>query len=90
MSKQILTKEEFMMSWDPPRMLLCIYNARARLDEAAMGFEAGDVLTQAQPRYGIPVEVSQIFLHMPSSFSNVTMERFPNRLKAAALSMLWS
>ena len=27
-----------------------MYNARTKLDEAAMGFEAGDALTQAQSR----------------------------------------
>ncbi|KAL4063136.1 DNA ligase/mRNA capping enzyme [Scleroderma citrinum] len=56
-SKQVLTKEEFMVSWDPSKMLLRMYNVRARLDEAAMGFEAGGVLTQAQPRCGVPIEV---------------------------------
>ncbi|KIM61319.1 hypothetical protein SCLCIDRAFT_16155 [Scleroderma citrinum Foug A] len=56
-SKQVLSIEEFMVLWDPGRMLLRMYNARARLDEAAMGFEAGGVLTQAQPRFGVPIEV---------------------------------
>ncbi|KAI6044283.1 DNA ligase/mRNA capping enzyme [Pisolithus marmoratus] len=56
-SKQVLTKEQFMMLWDPSKMLLQMYKVRARLDEAAMGFEAGGTLAQAQPRCGVPIEV---------------------------------
>ncbi|KAI6125420.1 DNA ligase/mRNA capping enzyme [Pisolithus croceorrhizus] len=56
-SKQVLTKEQFMILWDPSKMLLQMYKVRARLDEAAMGFEAGGTLLQAQPRCGIPIEV---------------------------------
>ena len=76
-----------MVLWDPGRMLLRMYNARARLDEAAMGFEAGGVLTQAQPRFGVPIEVG---LHPLLSFPNVTTERSQNRRKVALLVMRWS
>jgi len=78
-----------MILWDPGRMLLRMYNARAKLDEAAMGFEAGGVLTQAQPRYGVPIEVGEMFLHL-LCFQNVTTERSPNRRKVARLVMRWS
>ena len=76
-----------MVLWDPGWMLLRMYNARARLDEAAMGFEAGGVLTQAQPRYGVPIEVGEIFLHPLLSF---TIGRSPNRRKVAPPVMRWS
>ncbi|KAI6112701.1 DNA ligase/mRNA capping enzyme [Pisolithus sp. B1] len=56
-SKQVLTKEQFMMLWDPTKMLLQMYKVRARLDEAAMGFEAGGTLVQARPQCGVPIEV---------------------------------
>ncbi|KAI5999562.1 DNA ligase/mRNA capping enzyme [Pisolithus albus] len=56
-SKQILTMEQFMVLWDPSKMLLQMYKVRARLDEAAMGFEAGGILVQARPRCGVPIEV---------------------------------
>ncbi|KAG6334189.1 hypothetical protein ID866_4904 [Astraeus odoratus] len=56
-SKAVLTKEHFMTSWDPSNMLLQMYRVRAKLDEAAMGFEAGGIFVQAQPRCGVPIEV---------------------------------
>lgn len=56
-SKQALTKEQFMTLWDPSKMLLQMYRVRARLGEAAMGFEAGGTLVQARPRCGVPIEI---------------------------------
>ncbi|KAH7890733.1 DNA ligase/mRNA capping enzyme [Phlebopus sp. FC_14] len=56
-SKQALTREQFMMSWDPTGSMVKIYKVRARLDEAGMGFEAGGMLVPACPRWGVPVEV---------------------------------
>ncbi|KIJ62038.1 hypothetical protein HYDPIDRAFT_42295 [Hydnomerulius pinastri MD-312] len=56
-SKEVLTKEQFMMAWDPSGSMLKMYRARARLDEAAMGFEAGGALVPARPRWGVSIEV---------------------------------
>lgn len=56
-SKQVLTREQFMKEWDPSGSMIKMYKVRAKLDEAAMGFEAGGVLVPAQPRWGVPVEV---------------------------------
>lgn len=56
-SKQVLTREQFMKAWDPSGSMLKMYKVRAKLDEAAMGFEAGGTLVAAHPRWGVPVEV---------------------------------
>ena len=56
-SKQVLTREQFMKEWDPSGSMIKMYKVRAKLDEAAMGFEAGGALVAAHPRWGVPVEV---------------------------------
>ncbi|KAG8220912.1 DNA ligase/mRNA capping enzyme [Butyriboletus roseoflavus] len=56
-SKQILTREQFMKEWDPSGSMVKMYKIRAKLDEAAMGFEAGGTLVVAHPRWGVLVEV---------------------------------
>lgn len=56
-SKQVLTREQFMDEWDPSGSMIKMYKVRAKLDEAAMGFEAGGTLVSAHPRWGVPVEV---------------------------------
>ncbi|KAI9464174.1 DNA ligase/mRNA capping enzyme [Boletus coccyginus] len=56
-SKQELTREQFMKEWDPSGYMIKMYKVRAKLDEAAMGFEAGGTLVPAHPRLGVPVEV---------------------------------
>ena len=56
-SKHVLTREQFMLEWDPSGSMLKMYKVRAKLDEAAMGFEAGGMLVHAHPRWGVPVEV---------------------------------
>ncbi|KAF9221357.1 DNA ligase/mRNA capping enzyme [Gyrodon lividus] len=56
-SKQVLTREQFMKVWDPSGSMMMMYRVRARLDEAAMGFEAGGTIIPARPRWGVPVEV---------------------------------
>ncbi|KAF8449063.1 DNA ligase/mRNA capping enzyme [Boletus edulis BED1] len=56
-SKQVLTREQFMKAWDPSGSMIKMYKVRAKLDEAAMGFEAGGTLVTAHPRWGVPVEI---------------------------------
>ena len=56
-SKQVLTREQFMKEWDPSGSMIKMYKVRAKLDEAAMGFEAGGTLVPAHPCWGVPVEV---------------------------------
>ena len=56
-SKQVLTREQFMKEWDPSGSMIKMYRVRAKLDEAAMGFEAGGTPVPAHPRWGVPVEV---------------------------------
>ena len=56
-SKQVLTREQFMKEWDPSGSMIRMYRVRAKLDEAAMGFEAGGMLVAAHPRWGVPVEI---------------------------------
>ncbi|KAF9245263.1 DNA ligase/mRNA capping enzyme [Melanogaster broomeanus] len=56
-SKQILTREQFMKAWDPSGSMIKMYRVRSRLDEAAMGFEAGGTLVPPRPCWGVPVEV---------------------------------
>lgn len=56
-SKLMLTKEQFMMTWDPSGSMLKMYRVRANMTEAALGFEAGGVISYAKPCLGVPVEV---------------------------------
>lgn len=56
-SKQALTREQFMKGWDPSGSMIKMYKVRAKLDETAMGFEAGGTLVAAHPCWGVPVEV---------------------------------
>jgi DNA ligase-4 len=56
-SKQVLTREQFMKLWDPSGSMVKMYRVRARLDEAAIGFEAGGTLVPPRPCWGVPVEV---------------------------------
>jgi DNA ligase-4 len=56
-SKLVLTKEQFMMTWDPSGSMLKMYRVRANMTEAALGFEAGGVISHAKPCLGVPVEV---------------------------------
>lgn len=56
-SKQALRREQFMKAWDPSGSMIKIYKVRAKLDEAAVGFEAGGTLVAAHLRWGVPVEV---------------------------------
>ncbi|KAH7922581.1 DNA ligase/mRNA capping enzyme [Leucogyrophana mollusca] len=57
-SKRMLTKEQFMMAWDASGGMLRTYKARARLDEAAMSYEAGQLAPHARPQLGVPVPKS--------------------------------
>ncbi|KAG1746672.1 DNA ligase/mRNA capping enzyme [Suillus paluster] len=56
-SKPMLTKEDFMRTWDPSGSMLKMYRARANMTEAALGFEAGGAISHPRPRWGIPVEI---------------------------------
>ncbi|OJA10686.1 hypothetical protein AZE42_01062 [Rhizopogon vesiculosus] len=56
-SKSMLTKEQFMMTWDPSGSMLKMYRVRANMNEAALGFEAGGVISHPKPCFGFPVEI---------------------------------
>ena len=59
-SKLMLTKEQFMMTWDPSGCMLKMYRVRANMTEAALGFEAGGVISHPKPCLGVPVEVRSL------------------------------
>ncbi|KAG1831225.1 DNA ligase/mRNA capping enzyme [Suillus variegatus] len=56
-SKSVLTKEQFMKTWDPSGSMLKMYKKRANITEAALCFEAGGAISHPRPRWGIPVEI---------------------------------
>jgi DNA ligase-4 len=56
----MLTKEQFMMTWDPSGSMLKMYRVRANMTEAALGFEAGGVISHPKPCLGVPVEVRSL------------------------------
>ncbi|KAG0709226.1 DNA ligase/mRNA capping enzyme [Suillus ampliporus] len=55
--KPMLTKEQFMKTWDPSGSMLKMYRVRANMTEAALGFEAGGTISHPRPRWGVPVEI---------------------------------
>ena len=46
-----------MNEWDPSGSMVKMYKVRAKLDEAAMGFEAGGTLVTPHPCWGVPVDL---------------------------------
>ncbi|KAG1751674.1 DNA ligase/mRNA capping enzyme, partial [Suillus occidentalis] len=56
-SKSVLTKEQFMKTWDPSGSMLKMYRTRANITEAALCFEAGGAIAHPRPRWGVPVEI---------------------------------
>lgn len=56
-SKLVLTKEQFMKTWDPSGSMLTMYRTRANITEAALCFEAGGAISHPRPRWGVPVEI---------------------------------
>lgn len=56
-SKSVLTKEQFMKTWDPSGSMLKMYRTRASITEAALCFEAGGAIAHPRPRWGVPVEI---------------------------------
>ena len=59
-SKSTLTKEQFMMTWDPSGSMLKMYRVRANMTEAALGFEAGGIISHPKPCLNVPVEVRML------------------------------
>ncbi|KAG1741125.1 DNA ligase/mRNA capping enzyme [Suillus lakei] len=56
-SKSVLTKEQFMKTWDPSGSMLKMYRVRANMTEVALCFEAGGAISRPRPRWGVPVEI---------------------------------
>lgn len=56
-SKSVLTKEQFMKTWDPSGSMLKMYQTRANITEAALCFEAGGAISHPRPRWGVPVDI---------------------------------